>query len=61
MSSKMRHCCYCGAELGWIEDKHYDRRDTCGRQECDREMREIDRGEREEAHRDLDERMGWDR
>ena len=58
-TAKMRYCCCCGAELGVWEDKYYDRRDTCGQQSCEREMRDADAAEREEAHRDLDDRMGW--
>jgi hypothetical protein len=34
--------------------------DTCGKQECERELRDALRAEREEAHRKLDERNGWD-
>jgi hypothetical protein len=58
-TKKMRHCCYCGAELGFYSDADWDPRDTCGFRECEREMRQIERGEREEAHRRLDEDRGW--
>jgi hypothetical protein len=51
----MRHCFNCGAELGVYAD--YDRLDTCGAGECNRAAAEAE--EREKAHRDLDERMGW--
>lgn len=57
--AKMRHCCNCGAELGVIEARFYDRSDTCGSPQCDREVREWAQEEREQAHRDLDDSMGW--
>ena len=59
MSLKERFCYVCGESLGEIDARNYDRRDTCGKLSCDREIREEDREHREEAHRDLDERMGW--
>lgn len=55
--AKMRHCFYCGEELGCYAD--YDPLDTCGKQECNREARDQDGMDREEAHRRLDEDMGW--
>jgi hypothetical protein len=55
---KMRHCFYCGEELGVYAD--HDPLDTCGKQECEREARNQDRDEREEAHERLDRDMGWD-
>ena len=57
--SKMRHCWNCGAEMGLVEDRHYDRSDTCGKRECDRAAREQHEAEREEAHERLDRDMGW--
>jgi hypothetical protein len=45
--------------MGFIEAKYYDRRDTCGKLVCEREARDAAQEEREEAHRDLDESMGW--
>ncbi len=57
--AKMRHCWYCGAELGMIENKYYDRTDTCGRSECDRELRHQMAAERDDAHEQLDRDMGW--
>lgn len=58
---KMRHCCYCGEELGLIASKDYDRTDTCGKWECEREVRDMLAEERERAHEQLDRDMGWDR
>lgn len=58
-TAKMRHCWNCGAELGVIENKHYDRRDTCGSPECDREARNQAQAERDDAHDELDRDMGW--
>jgi len=54
---KMRYCFYCGAEMGVYAD--YDKLDTCGRAACDRAAKEEMRMERKEAHRRLDEDMGW--
>lgn len=54
---KMRHCFYCGAELGYYTD--YDPLDTCGARECDRAARDIARQQRDEAHEQLDRDMGW--
>lgn len=54
---KMRHCFNCGAELGVYAD--YDRLDTCGALECDREARHAMAEEREEAHKWLDRDNGW--
>jgi hypothetical protein len=54
-----RHCRNCGDSLGFVEDRHWHRGDTCGKPECDREAREQDQAEREEAHERLDRDMGW--
>ena len=59
MSKKQRYCWVCGEDMGFVEDQYYDRRDTCGKHACEREAREAACEEREEAHRDLDDRMGW--
>lgn len=59
MSGKQRYCWVCGGGMGFIEAKYYDRRDTCGKLVCEREARDAAQEEREEAHRDLDESMGW--
>ena len=61
MAIKMRHCWYCGDELGEIEDRHYDRTDTCGKRECERALREQFEEEREERHRQVDRDFGYDR
>lgn len=55
---KMKHCAYCGEELGMTESHDRDP-ESCGKAECNREVSAMYREEREEAHRDLDERMGW--
>jgi hypothetical protein len=54
----MRHCFYCGEELGRYWDK--DPLDTCGKAECNREARYADQEIREEAHRQLDRDLGYD-
>ena len=53
----MRHCFNCGEELGRYAD--FDRMDHCGHPACSREARTCAAEEREDAHRDLDDRMGW--
>jgi hypothetical protein len=54
---KMRHCFYCGEGLGVYADYHP--LDTCGKRECNREAQDHQGMDREEAHRRLDEDMGW--
>jgi hypothetical protein len=57
VKAKMRHCFYCGEELGVYAD--YDPLDHCGKKECASAAREEMRAERDEAHRKLDEDRGW--
>jgi hypothetical protein len=57
--AKMRYCWYCGDELGVIENKHYDRMDTCGKTECERARRQADQDEHDELHEKLDRDLGW--
>ena len=59
MAVKERFCWACGESIGLIDSRYYDRLDTCGKLSCQREEREAHREEREQAHRDLDERMGY--
>lgn len=55
---KMKHCAYCGDELGMT--KSWDREpEACGKRECQREVSDMYRQEREEAHEQLDRDMGW--
>lgn len=58
-TAKMRHCWYCGEEMGIIESRYYDQTDTCGKLECDRAARHAAEQERDEAHEKLDRDMGW--
>lgn len=58
-TAQMRYCWYCGAELGVIERRYYDRMDTCGQRECERAARDALSEERDEAHERLDRDMGW--
>ncbi len=51
---KIRHCWICGADMGFVANRHYDRRDTCGALECDRETRDAYEAERQEAHDAVD-------
>jgi hypothetical protein len=59
MPGKMRHCWNCGAEMGLIEDRYFDRRDTCWRLACEREARDQERAERDKAHEQLDRDLGY--
>jgi hypothetical protein len=54
--AKMRHCFYCGEEIGVYAD--YLPSDTCGNIKCEREARAGFAEEREEAHERLDRDMG---
>jgi hypothetical protein len=57
---KMRYCFFCGAELGYLlAVLEWQPSDTCGAIECEREARAAAQEEREEAHRKLDEDMGY--
>lgn len=58
-NGKERFCFYCGESMGFIENRHYDRRDSCGKRECAREERDAAEAEREEAHERLDRDNGW--
>lgn len=58
-NAKMRHCCYCGDELGVLTAAQWYRGDTCGKRECDRYAQDDARAERDEAHEQLDSDMGW--
>lgn len=58
-SAKERFCWNCGASMGFIEARHYDRTDTCGKPECEREARYEREAERADAHAALDESNGW--
>lgn len=55
---KMKHCAYCGEELGMTESWDRDP-ESCGKAECSREVNAMYREEREEAHEQLDRDMGW--
>lgn len=57
---KVAHCEYCGDDLGdKVERYHGDPPVTCGKQDCERWARDCMAEQREDAHRDLDDRMGW--
>lgn len=56
-TARMRYCWNCGAEMGVFEARFYDRRDTCGASECEREARDSFSAERDEAQLDRD--LGW--
>ncbi len=59
MSERERFCFVCGDSLGFVADRFHERTDTCGKQECAREVRDMWREEQEERHRQVDEDYGW--
>lgn len=57
--TRMRYCFNCGEPMGVIEDRNYERSDTCGKRECEREARVQHEAERRDAHEQLDRDRGW--
>jgi hypothetical protein len=55
---KMRHCFWCGEEIGILAAIDHDELDTCGRPECEKHAR-IEAREIEQERRDWD--CGGDR
>lgn len=55
----VRSCPYCGDDMGFIEDRYFERTDPCGKTECNRDAAEADRADRHEAHEHLDREQGW--
>jgi hypothetical protein len=56
----VRQCDYCGDEIPACE--RWNRMPvTCGKRECERWARDVEAEEREEAHRRLDDDMGYGR
>lgn len=60
-NGKVRHCPYCGDDMGFIETRYYDRTDPCRKQQCNRDARDVYQSERDEAHERVDDdyRGGW--
>ena len=56
---KVRQCWVCGDDMGFIENRYYDRSDTCGKRDCERESRDAYEAEREEAHAELDRQFDY--
>ena len=58
---KVRHCWNCGANMGFIENRWYDSRDTCGSPECEREARDAWEAERDAEIDRVNDRFdgGW--
>jgi len=54
-----RFCWNCGASLGLVEDRFYDRKDTCGSRLCERALTDEIEAEREERHREIDDDYRW--
>lgn len=57
--ARERFCFNCGDSLGIVEDRYHDRKDTCGKTECNRAAGDAEREEREHAHDALDRSHGW--
>jgi hypothetical protein len=57
-AGKERFCWNCGQSMGWIANYAYERTDTCGARECEREARDQEQAERDDAHDQLDRDMG---
>lgn len=53
-----RHCWNCGKSMGFVENRFYDSRDTCGSLECDRAARDAIKDERQDAHDQVDDYFG---
>lgn len=56
---KMKHCAYCGEEIGLCSPAYFRDPEACGKRECQREVAAMYREEREEAHEQLDRDMGY--
>lgn len=48
----------CGADMGFIENRFYDRTDVCGKHECNRAQRDAYAEERQAAHDRVDDYYG---
>lgn len=59
MSERERFCPVCGESLGIL--KWIDPHETCGKRECEREMRYAADQERADAHEQLDDELGYRR
>ncbi|MER9217910.1 hypothetical protein NKI48_03095 [Mesorhizobium sp. M0644] len=55
---KTRHCWNCGADMGFIENRYYDRTDVCGKIECHRAQGDAFAAERQDAHDAVDDYYG---
>ena len=58
---KISQCEFCGDDLFGEVDKWPGEIVTCGKRECERWARDEKLAEREDAHEQLDQMMGWDR
>ena len=56
---KMKHCAYCGAEIGMAGPMYFRDPESCGKAECSREVSAMYREEREAAHEQLDRDLGY--
>lgn len=60
MTTQMRRCWFCGAELGVYADRDYEDFDTCGSIRCEREACHV-RQDEEAERRARAEDDGYDR
>lgn len=51
---QIRHCWNCGDDMGFIEDRFYDRTDVCGKSKCNRALQDRIAQERQERHDEID-------
>lgn len=58
LMARNKTCSWCGEDLGVPHDREPE---SCGKLECNREVRMQIQEEREDAHDQLDRDMGWDR
>lgn len=56
---RIRHCPYCGDNMGFIENRYYEPLDSCGKADCNRDAADAARQERDDAHEQLDRDRGW--
>ena len=57
--AKERFCWNCGASMGVIENRYYDRMDVCGSAEYNRALSDAYAQERDEAHEQLARDLGY--
>lgn len=56
MAKRMKHCAWCGEDLGEAFDNEPE---SCGAPTCNREVRGMQEEARQDAHDQLDRDLGW--